>query len=192
MLQRITIGFAFLLFAFAQPALAEPEQFQLDIKGQHAFVMFKISHIGFAWIYGSFNDFEGSFTYDAENPANNSAEVTVDVASIDTNHAERDKHLRGEDFFHVDEFPEARFVATGYEKTGEASAELTGALTIKGNTREVTMDVTEMAAREDPWGNFRRAFSAKTELRLKDFGIDYDLGPVQTAELIISLEGVRQ
>ena len=105
MLKRIAIGLVVMTAVLAQPVMAEPEQYNIDIKGQHAFVMFKISHIGFAWTYGSFNDFDGSFTYDPEKPANNSAEVTIDVSSIDTNHAERDKHLRGEDFFHVDQHP---------------------------------------------------------------------------------------
>lgn len=83
--------------------------YAFDTKGSHQFITFKISHLGYSWLYGRFNDFDGEFVYDAQNPANSSVEVAVDTSSVDSNHAERDKHLRSEDFLYVDEFPEATF-----------------------------------------------------------------------------------
>lgn len=172
-------------------AVAAPQQFKVD--SAHTAVRFKISHIGFSWIHGRFNDVSGSFTYDPENPGNSSARFTIQAASIDTGHAERDKHLRGEDLFAVGEYPTATFVSTGYEKTGEDKAILAGKLTIKGVTHPVEFQVAELAARTDPWGNFRRGFSARTTVRLTDYNIDFGVGtPSQTAEIIVSLEGVRQ
>lgn len=176
----------------AAPAAAEPEQYEID-KG-HTFVTFEISHIGFAWIPGSFNEVEGSFTYDPDNRAASSAEFTVNVASIDTEHAKRDKHLRDEDFFNVSKHPTAKFESTSYEPTGEDTGRLTGDLTIKGITKEVTFEVRELAGKVDPWENFRRAFSASTTIELADFEIDqYGLGPAsKTAEVRIAVEGIRQ
>jgi len=96
------------------PGLAQAaEKYEFDTEKQHAFIQFRIQHLGFSWLHGRFNEFDGRFTYDPENPANSQVRVTIDTASVDTNHAERDKHLREEDFLYVKEYPEARFVSTG-------------------------------------------------------------------------------
>lgn len=183
---------AFVLAVAAMPATAASEQYAID-EG-HTFVTFEVSHIGYAWMPGSFNDVSGSFTYDPEDRSNSSAQFTIRTNSLDTNHAERDKHLRGEDFFNVSEWPEATFESTAYEPTGENTAILRGDLTIKDTTKTVEFQVEELAAREDPWDNFRRAFSATTEIDMRDFEVDeYGLPEVsQTVELRIAVEGVRQ
>ena len=97
-------------FALAQavqmPAYAE-ETYDFDIKGQHAFIQFKIKHLGYSWLIGRFNRFDGSFTVDDHDTTKNRVNVEIDVASLDSNHAERDKHLRSADFFDVDKFPKA-------------------------------------------------------------------------------------
>lgn len=178
----------------AVPGLSQAaEKYVIDTKDQHAFIEFRIQHLGFSWMYGRFNEFEGSFTYDENDPSKNTVEVTIDPASVDTNHAERDKHLREEDFLHVKKYPQARFVGRKWVPTGEGGAKLTGDLTLHGVTREVVIDVEQVGAGPDPWGGFRRGFLGKTELTLADFGIDYDLGPsARTMELTLSVEGVRQ
>lgn len=174
------------------PALAELEQYELD-KG-HTFITFEVSHIGYAWIPGTFNEFSGSFGFDPDERSNSSARFTIKTASIDTEHAKRDKHMRGEDFFDVSKYPEATFESTSYRPTGDDTAVMTGDLTIKGKTRQVEFEVRELAAREDPWGNFRRGFQATTEIDMRDFDIDqYGLPDVsQTVELRIAVEGLRQ
>ena len=174
-------------------AAAEVEKYVIDTEGAHAFVQFRIQHLGYSWLYGRFNDFGGELTYDTENPENASVQVTIDTASLDSNHAERDKHLRGEDFLEVDKFPEARFQSTSYAPTGENTATLTGDLTLHGITKPVTIEVEQIGAGPDPWGGYRRGFQGATTIALKDFGIDYDLGPAsQEVELILSVEGIRQ
>ena len=70
----------------------------IDQEGQHAFVNFKISHLGYSWLYGTFKDFDGTFSYDAEQPEASKVSVTLRTASLDSNHAERDKHLRSAEF----------------------------------------------------------------------------------------------
>ncbi|MEH6559969.1 MAG: YceI family protein [Marinobacter sp.] len=167
--------------------------YAFDNKDTHQFITFKISHLGYSWLYGRFNDFDGQFVYDAENPENSSVNVTIDPSSVDSNHAERDKHLRSEDFLHVGEFSEASFKSKRVEVDDEGEADIVGDLTLRGVTREVTLDVEMLGHGKDPWGGYRMGFEAETELRLEDFGIPMNLGKAsETVEIIISVEGIRQ
>ncbi len=159
----------------------------------HSFIQFRIQHLGFSWLYGRFNTLAGDISNDEANPENAKVKVDIDVASIDTNHAERDKHLRSKDFFAVDKFPKSTFVSTGYRETGKDKGQLMGNLTLHGVTKPLTIEVTRMGAGDDPWGGYRRGFSGTTIITLADFGIDYDLGPAsRTAELMLTIEGIRQ
>lgn len=175
------------------PAMAE--DYVIDTEGQHAFIQFKIKHLGYSWLLGRFNDFEGKFSYDEANPSNASVEVTIDTASIDTNHAERDKHLRSDDFLNTSEYAEATFVSTRYVPDSDDANEgtLYGNFTLNGVTKEIAIDVEQVGAGEDPWGGFRRGFEGEVDLTLADYNIDYNLGPeAKEVELYLSIEGVRQ
>lgn len=184
---------AALIAALALPLQAAEEHYKIDTEGSHAFIEFRIQHLGYSWLYGRFNDFEGSFVYDTGDPSNSSVEVDIDPASVDTNHERRDDHLRNEDFLHVTEYPEAGFKSTAFRKTGEDSYVMTGDLTLHGVTREIEIDVEQTGAGKDPWGGYRRGFLGTTTLTLADFGIDYDLGPAsKEVELTLSVEGIRQ
>ena len=175
--------------AFAEPA----GTYQFDKKGAHQFVMFKISHLGYSWLYGRFNDFNGTFTVDAENPENSKVEATIQTASVDSNHAERDKHLRSDDFLNVDKHPTATFESTSVKSTGDGTADITGNLTLNGVTKPVVIAAKFIGEGDDPWGGYRAGFEGSTTLTLKDFDIKMDLGPAsQTVDLIISVEGVRK
>jgi polyisoprenoid-binding protein YceI len=192
MKKNLCIG-AVLAASLAVPALAPAADYVIDTKDSHAFIQFKIPHLGYSWLLGRFNDFEGTFSYDEADPAASEVEVVIRTASIDSNHAERDKHLRGEDFLHVDEYPEARFVGTAFEEKGDGTAVLAGELTLHGVTRPVTIDVEHVGHGPDPWGGYRRGFEGRTTLTLADYGIDYDLGPAsREVDLYLSVEGIRQ
>lgn len=172
---------------------AQAADYQIDKQGQHASVNFKISHLGYSWIYGRFNDFEGTFSWDADKPEASAINVTVNTESVDTNHAERDKHIRSEDFLNVAENATATFTSTGVEVTGDNSAKVSGDLTLNGVTKPVVLDANFIGEGDDPWGGYRAGFDATTTLNLADFGIDYNLGPAsETVELILTVEGVRQ
>lgn len=172
---------------------AQAADYQIDKQGQHASVNFKISHLGYSWIYGRFNDFEGTFSWDADKPEVSAINVTVNTESVDTNHAERDKHIRSEDFLNVAENATATFTSTGVEVTGDNSAKVSGDLTLNGVTKPVVLDANFIGEGDDPWGGYRAGFDATTTLKLADFGIDYNLGPAsETVELILTVEGVRQ
>ena len=167
--------------------------YAIDKQGQHAFVNFKISHLGYSWLYGTFKDFDGTFSYDAANPEASKVNVTLKTASVDTNHAERDKHLRSADFLNVSKHDTATFESTSVKSTGEGSADVTGNLTLNGVTKPVVIAAKFIGEGQDPWGGYRAGFEGTTTLKLKDFDITKDLGPAsETVELIISVEGIRQ
>lgn len=166
--------------------------YKFDKEGQHAFVQFRIQHLGYSWLYGTFKDFDGSFTFDEANPAADKVNVTINTNSLDTNHAERDKHLRSADFLNTGKFPQATFASTAVKKDGK-DYKITGDLTLNGVTKPVTLDAKLMGEGKDPWGGYRAGFEASGEIVLKEFNISKDLGPAsQKAELIISVEGVRK
>jgi polyisoprenoid-binding protein YceI len=169
------------------------EDYVIDKEGAHAFIQFKISHLGYSWLWGRFNDFDGTFSYDEKNKAASKIAVTVKTNSVDSNHAERDKHLRGDDFLEVKKFPEATFVSTSYVEGEKGKATLKGNLTLHGVTKEVVVTIDSIGAGKDPWGGYRRGFEGKTRIALKDYGITKNLGPASAElELIISLEGIRK
>ena len=184
---------AALALALTAASLAQAADYVIDTEGAHAFIQFRIKHLGYSWLLGRFNDFEGRFSYDEQHPAASKVAVTIRTASIDSNHAERDKHLRGEDFLNVDKYPEARFVSTAFRENDDGTATLGGDLTLHGVTRPVTIEVQHIGHGPDPWGGYRRGFQGSTTLKLADFGIDYDLGPAaREVELFLSVEGIRQ
>ncbi|CAH0171330.1 MULTISPECIES: YceI family protein [unclassified Pseudomonas] len=167
--------------------------YAIDKQGQHAFVNFKISHLGYSWLYGTFKDFDGSFTFDEKNPEASKVNVTLKTESVDTNHAERDKHIRSADFLNVSKNPTATFKSTSVKSTGKDSADITGDLTLNGVTKPVVIAAKFIGQGDDPWGGYRAGFEGSTKLKLKDFNIEKDLGPAsQEVELIISVEGVRK
>ncbi len=191
----LRLGALTLAAALAIPgiAAAAADNYVIDTKGGHAFVQFRIKHLGYSWLYGRFNDFGGTFTYDEGDPSNSRVQVEIKTASLDSNHAERDKHLRGDDFLDVARFPTATFKSTSYKETGFNKSVLEGELTLKGITKPVRIEVDRIGNGPDPWGGYRRGFQGSTTFALKDFGIDFNLGPAsRNVEMILSVEGIRQ
>jgi len=165
----------------------------IDTKNAHAFVQFRVQHLGYSWLYGRFNEFSGKFSYDEAAPEKASIEVSIKTSSVDSNHAERDKHLRSKDFLDVDKFPQATFVSTSYTPGENGKGVLKGKLTLHGVTKTVNIAVESIGAGEDPWGGYRRGFEGKTQFAMADFGIMKNLGPKsKDVEMILSLEGIRQ
>jgi polyisoprenoid-binding protein YceI len=184
------LAFGSVLLGAGQAMAAD---YVIDKEGQHAFVNFKISHLGYSWVYGSFKDFDGSFSFDAGQPEAGKVKVNLNTASLDTNHAERDKHLRSDDFLNVGKYPTASFESTAVKSTGTGTADITGNLTLNGVTKPVVLAAKFIGEGKDPWGGYRAGFEGSTSLHLKDFEIQKDLGLAsQDVQLIISVEGVRQ
>lgn len=182
------------IMLMASPVFAAPENYVVDTDGMHASINFKINHLGYSWVVGRFNDFKGNFVFDEDDAANNSVAITINTNSVDSNHAERDRHVRSKDFLDVKQFPEASFKSTSVTQ-GEDGDEyqVKGDLTLHGVTKEVVFEIEEVGAGKDPWGGYRRGFEGEMTLKPSDFGIDYDLGPAAaTMELEFILEGVKQ
>ena len=180
---------AALLLAVSAPAKAA----DYKIDQGHTFIEFRVIHLGYSWLNGRFDYFEGSFTFDPEaGPDAQKISLTIDTTSINSNHAERDKHLRSDDFLNVEKFPEAKFVSTGY--TGDASGGMmTGDFTLMGVTKPIEIKVKKIGEGKDPWGGYRAGFEGTAEFDRRDFGMGYDLGPKSnTVYLDLYLEGIRQ
>jgi polyisoprenoid-binding protein YceI len=165
---------------------------EYDLDPSHTFIQFRISHLGYSTMVGRFDKFEGGFSWDKEKPEASSIALKIDPASVNTNWAERDKHLRGEDFLDVGKFPEAAFKSTKY--TGDASGgTLEGDLTLHGVTKPVAIEVKAVGEGSDPWGGYRAGFDGTTTLKRSDFGISYDLGPAaETMQFDLHIEGIRK
>lgn len=180
--------------SFSLDALAAPEEYKLDPR--HTYVIFKVEHLGYNQAIGRFNEVEGSFVFDEEKPSVSDLNVTIAAASVDTNHEERDKHLRGGDFLDVENHPEITFEMTGSEQTDERTGKITGDLTILDTTREVTLDVTWNASKPYPIGdNYVTGVSASTSINRSDFGMNYGVENDMVGDKVdiqIELEAIRQ
>jgi len=167
------------------------ERFRID--PTHSFIQFSISHLGFSLLQGRFNEISGHYVFDQADPAAASIEVEVKTASLDSNHAERDKHLRGSDFFDVGNHPTASFKSTRFEVKDEKHAELKGNLSLHGVTKPISVDVEFIGAGADPWGGYRRGYIGRASIDRRDFGMNYDLGPSgNQVELFFVIEGIRE
>ena len=173
--------------------VASAASYKVDVEGAHAFINFKIKHLGYSWLSGRFNDFDGKFNYDENELEASQIQVVIQTDSLDSNHAERDKHLKGKDFLDVSKFPTATFTSTAYNAKDANSGELTGQLEFHGVTKIISFPVEKIGEGDDPWGGHRAGFSGITSLKLADYGISYNLGPQSThVELELYIEGIRQ
>jgi len=141
----------------------------------HTTVAFKVRHL-FTYVQGRFDKFEGTIEFDPDKPEVTRVQGSIDAATVNTNVAERDKHLRSEDFFDVAKFPKITFTSTKAAQidASRKSGKLEGKLTIHGVERPVVLDVTYLGAAKDPWGNQRAGFSARTTINRKDFGLTWN------------------
>jgi polyisoprenoid-binding protein YceI len=172
---------------------ANAAEYIIDTKGAHAFVNFKIKHLGYSWLHGRFNTFDGEFNYDAEKPNASQIMVNIDTTSLDSNHAERDKHLRGKDFLNVDKYPTATFKSTNITFNDANSGKVTGDFTLHGVTKSITFEIDKIGEGQDPWGGYRVGFEGETSLKLSDYGINYNLGPASThVDIGLFIEGIRK
>ncbi|MCL5426825.1 MAG: YceI family protein, partial [Gammaproteobacteria bacterium] len=119
MFKKTAFASAIAAVALVPLSQAQADDYQIDIEGQHAFIQFKINHLGYSYILGSFEEFDGQFSYDPEDLDASSVELEVQVSSLNSNHAERDRHILSDDFLNASEYPTATFTSTGFESTGD-------------------------------------------------------------------------
>jgi polyisoprenoid-binding protein YceI len=171
----------------------------LQIDGAHSGIHFSVRHLVIAKVRGPFGRWTGALTVPGDDFTQATAEVTIDATSIDTGVADRDAHLKSADFFDVANHPEITFRSRRIERKTGDRFELVGDLTIRGTTRAVTLDVESAGETQDPWSNRRAAFSAKTSVDRKAFGLTWnqalETGGVMVGdkvEIEIDIEAVRQ
>ena len=140
----------------------------------HSRVGFVARHAMVTKVRGSFNEFDGSGYFDAENPANSRLQLTIEAASIDTRNADRDGHLRSNDFFDMETYPEITFASTAVEPVDNSNYRVTGDLTIKGVTKPVTVDFEYTGTAVDPYQNQRVGFEGTTIVNRKDWGVNWN------------------
>ncbi|MGH7897756.1 MAG: YceI family protein [Candidatus Binatia bacterium] len=170
---RRTIAAASLVFVLVLTAAAAATTYKID--PDHSSVAFQIRHL-FTSVSGRFEKFEGVIRLDEKDPAKTSVEGSIDAASIDTNVARRDNHLRSPDFFDVEKFPKISFRTTSVSDvdTAAKTAKLHGLLTMHGVERPVVLEVAFLGSGKDPAGNTRAGFQASTTINRKDFGLDWN------------------
>lgn len=164
------------LFAAALPAVIAMPVLAAEvhtIDAGHSEVSFQVRHL-VTQVRGNFNDYEGTINLDPANLEKSGVDFRIKAASIDTNNADRDKHLRGEDFFFVEKFPEITFKSKSVKKADKDTYNVTGTLTMRGVAKEITLPVTWLGSVKDPWGNQKAGFATEVTLNRKDYGINWN------------------
>jgi polyisoprenoid-binding protein YceI len=162
------------------------------IDAAHSGVTFQISHLGLSWIHGRFDDFSGSFTIDSSDPTKSSFTLDIKPDSVDTNNSKRDEHLKSPDFFNVKQFPALKFTSTAV-KPIEGGYEVTGDLTLHGETKPVTFSLKGGRSAEFPKGVQRTGYSTQLVIKRTDFGVGKPM-PVlgDDVYVAISFEGTKK
>lgn len=153
-----------------------PETWSANYKldTSHTQVGFKIKHLVISTVSGRFNKFTGGFDFDPKSGDIKNLNVEIEAASIDTNEPDRDKHLKGADFFDIEKFPKLLFTSKKTITESGKPSKLEGELTIHGVKKIVTLDLEYKGSTTDPWGNERIAFEASSKVNRKDFGLKWN------------------
>lgn len=181
---RIVSFFAFAFVLTLTSLHAAPETYVID--PGHSSVQFRIKHF-FSKVTGGFQKFEGTIVYDADAPEKSEVKATIDVASVDTNQAKRDEHLRAPDFFDTAKYPKMTFVSKSWKKTGSDTFEVTGDLTLHGVTKPVVLTARHLGSGEAMKGSFISGWEVRGTLKRSDFGITTG-GPAVGDEVDIEID----
>lgn len=171
---------------------------KFDFDLSHSSVAFVARHLVFTKVRGTFGKWGGSLQLDLADLTKSRVSVEIDTTTIDTREEKRDAHLRSADFFDADKFPKMTFTSKRIAKKGDAY-ELVGDLTIRGVTKEVTLDTTFEGTSKDPWGGDRVAFSAATKIQRKDWGLNWNMALEaggllvgETIEIVLDIQAIQQ
>ena len=172
-MKRYPLFIILLMLFFMLPVSSHAATWQID--PDHSSFQFKVRHLMVSNVKGNFTKSKGVVTIDDKDITNLKVEVTIDAASVNTDNAKREEHLRSGDFFDVAKYPTITFVSKKVIKDGPDRLKVIGDLTIHGITKEITVDVEGPTPEvKDPWGGFRRGATATTRINRKDFGLTWN------------------
>lgn len=157
------------------------------IDASHSMITFSVRHMMISKVRGRFTRFDGTVDFDEQNPTNSKVQVTIDASSIDTRDERRDGHLMSPDFLDVANCPTLTFVSKRVEVIDESHGRIIGDLTIRGVTREVTLDVEYNGQSKSPWGTISAGFSATTKINRKDWGLTWNVA-LETGGVLVGEE----
>ena len=172
-------------FDVGHPAAIENLTGEYRLDAAHTRIYFIARHAMITSVRGYFHEFDGRLHLDAGDPAASTAEVTIKVGSLDTGQEQRDAHLRSPDFFDVETYPDMTFASTRIEVVDEDTYRLTGDLTIRDQTRPLTLDVTYNGSAKDPFGNLRAGFEGRGMVNRKDWGLTWNAA-LETGGFMVS------
>jgi polyisoprenoid-binding protein YceI len=200
----LSVGALALLVGSSPSAQAQDESAQApqgqhyQIDPVHASFVFRVKHLGIGYIYGRFNQMEGQFNLEGEEPFIN---ITVQANSVDTGHQKRDEHLVSPDFFAAAQYPTISFKSSSvapqqrtHEETGQTYTvyRVQGDLTLHGTTKPLSVDLIKTGEGEDPWGGYRKGMATNFTVKRSEFGMDHSLGAVSDqVRLLVTFEGTR-
>ncbi len=163
------------------------------VDNSHSSVIFRIKHLNVSYCYGRFNEVSGTFLLDDADPGKSSLAFEIKTASLDTNSADRDKHLKSPDFFNVKQFPTSSFKSTSVKAAGTNKFEVTGELTMLGVSKPVTFTLTKTGEGDTPFKDHRLGFETNLTIKRGDFGMKFMPEMLEdNVWLLISVEGVRK
>jgi len=188
----------FLFILFTSLSIASFAQTKWTVDPMHSFVNFSVKHMGISFVDGSFKKFDGVITYTKADLSDAKVNFTVDVPSITTGVEMRDNHLKTDDFFNAEKFPQMSFVSTSFKKRPAKSPKqqtnvytLNGKLTIRDVTKDVQFVVTYGGTAKDQQGNTKAGFNATTTINRLDYNIKYDptgTGVAKDIKITLNLE----
>ena len=187
-----TLGLTAALVLACSHALAEQETYKID--ENHSFANWSVRHVA-SKTSGTFSDITGKILIDRDNLANSSVEAKINMLSVNSSHAKRDKHIKEKDYLDVEKFAEATFASKKIEAISNTEGVMTGVLIMHGVTKEMTFLFKVLGFGTDPWGGYRTGFEAKTSLKASDFGFTWGLKPNPSVgddiEITLLIEGVK-
>lgn len=166
--------FLFFAFAVAISATATAQTTNWALDASHSSVQFNVTHLVISEVTGKFNKFDVSVKADKPDFTDAKISFTADINSIDTDNADRDKHLQSDDFFNAEKFPQLKFVGKTFKKGKGNKYTLTGDLTIRDVTKTITFDVTYGGTVVDPWKNTKAGFKISGKISRKDYGLKWN------------------
>lgn len=144
------------------------------VDGSHSKVEFNVTHLMISDVTGRFTQFDVTMKQGNEDFSGSTVEAIIKTSSVTTDNDGRDKHLKGDDFFNIEKYPEMKFVSTAFEKTGKDTYRIPGILTIREVSKPVVLEGKFLGSTKDPWGNTKIGFKATTTINRQEFGVKWN------------------